>query len=277
MKIKTWLLLAFSLVVWIACEKEGDKITLLGGTEMVLDVSSKTDLVLTKTQENFNSLQFQWTSPEYKFSNGVNTQDVNYTLQIDKDGGDFTGAKVVNLDYKKLATVSFKVKDLNNALAGLELTDGVPNIFQFRVKSTLANRNSPVTSNVVKIKISTYLDVVFPVPAKLYITGPAAPELTSNGDGWMDAGETEVISQKFTQINAYTFVINSLQINGGKQFLIVPVYGNWDNKYGFTGEEAKNIANGDSFKPGGNNFLAPPISKAYKITFNFKTGKYTFE
>jgi starch-binding outer membrane protein SusE/F len=273
MKIKTWLLLAFSLVIWIACEKEGDKITLLGGTEMVLDVSSKTDLVLTKTQENFNSLQFQWTSPEYKFSNGVNTQDVNYTLQIDKDGGDFTGAKVVNLDYKKLATVSFKVKDLNNALAGLELTDGVPNMFQFRVKSTLANGNSPVTSNVVKIKISTYLDVVFPVPAKLFITGAATPA------GWQSGSGSEPVppNQEFTKVNSYLFVINSVKLNASSGFLLLPKYSDWGAKYGFTGEKEKNSTTSDTFKPEGNDFLSPKDTKNYKITVNFKTGKISFE
>lgn len=271
-KMKNLFMVAVAIVLFAACDKEGDQVKLIGGTsDITLSISSTADLTLTKAQENFSSLQFQWTNPGYKFSNGVNTQDVTYTLQIDRDGGDFTGAKVVGLEYKSALSASFKVRELNTALAGLELPDGPLNTFQFRVRSVLPGSNAPLFSNIVKMKIATYLDVVFTPPANLYITGAATP------NNWMAGGDAEVVSQRFVKINPFTFVLNSIQINGGKEFLFVPVYGNWDNKFGFTGDGAKNNTAGDTFKPGGNNFLAPAASKAYKITVNFKTGKYTFE
>jgi hypothetical protein len=270
-KILKTVLTFFVLSLVFACEEEQDKVTLLGGTSPALSVSSSTDLVLTKDKEYYSSLQFRWTNPDYKFSNGVNTQDVNYTLQVDTAGSNFSNPKIVGLTFTKDVSHSFTVKELNTALSGLELKDFVPHNFEFRVKATLANNSEPVYSNVLPIKITTYLDVVYPVPDKLYITGDATPK------GWMGGGDAENLSQKFTKTNAYTFVLSNIQMKASNPFLFVPVYGNWDNKYGFTGAKAANNPSGDSFKPGGEDLVSPATTKTYKITVNFKTGKYSFE
>ena len=271
MKKSIYFILGFAFLTLLSCDKDENRVTFKGGDAPVLTASSTADLVLSKAQENFSSLQFQWTNPNYKFSNGVNTQDVSYILQVDTTGSNFSNPKQVSLGFTNGISRSFTVKELNTTLSGLELKDFVPHSFEFRVKATLSNSSVPLYSNVVKIKITTYLDVVYPVPAKLFITGAATPK------SWMSGGDAEVSSQKFTLINPYTFVLNSLEIIGGQEFLLVPVYGNWDNKYGFTGDGAQNNVNGDTFKPGGNNFKAPPASKSYKITVNFKTGKYSIE
>jgi starch-binding outer membrane protein SusE/F len=255
----------------LSCESDVDKVFFKGSTPPALTTSSSADLVLSKSMENYSSLQFQWTNPEFEFSNGVNTQDVYYTLQIDTTGSNFSNPKMGIISFTKDVATSFTVRELNNALAALELKDYVPHNFEFRIKATLANSSVPVLSNVVQIKITTYLDVVYPVPANLYITGAATPA------GWMGGGDPENLDQKFAKINSYTFQIASLQINASSGFLLVPVYGNWDNKYGFTGSGLGNNPNGDSFKPGGNDFVSPSTAKAYKITVNFKTGKYSFE
>lgn len=270
--IKTLLFyLLFFVFGLFSCEKDEDRVIFLGGTASVLSSSTTSDVVLTKATEKYNSLQFQWTNPNYEFSNGVNTQDVYYTLQIDTAGSNFSNPKIIGLTFNKDVYRSFTVRELNNTLSGLELKDFAPHNFEFRVMSTLANNSVPVYSNVVKIKITTYLDVVFPVPAKLFITGAATPK------DWMGGGDAEVASQRFTKVNSYTFVLDGIQIKASSEFLLVPVYGNWDNKYGFTGDGTKNNPNGDTFKPSGNNFISPAATKAYKITVNFKTGKYSFE
>src|SRR5436190_17436107 len=106
-----------------ACETDVDKVFFKGSTAPLLTTSSSTDLVLTKAMENYSFLQFQWTNPEFEFSNGVNTQDVYYTLEIDTTGSNFTNEKMGTLSFVKDVAVSFTVKDLNNALALLELKD----------------------------------------------------------------------------------------------------------------------------------------------------------
>lgn len=263
-------LIVLVVALWsVACSNDETKIYFLGSTATpVLTVSDTATLVLTKANENYSSLQFQWTSPDYKFSNGPSTQDVYYTLQVDTTGSGFTNPKISELAYTNSLTHSFLVKDLNNALGVLELKDYKPHHFEFRIKASLANGNGVSYSNVVKIRITTYLDVVFPVPSNLYITGDATP------GNWMSGGDPELTSQKFTQINSYTFQLNSLSIVAGNGFLFVPVYGNWTNKYGFTGAAHTNNTTGDSFTPNGNDF-GPPAPGNYKIVVNFKTGKYS--
>lgn len=255
-------------IAFLACETEIDKVTFEGGTTPVLAVSSTSDLVLIKDQENYRSLKFQWTNPEYNFSNGVNTQDVFYALEIDEAGSNFSNPST--LSFSNDLFVEFNVRELNTVLAALELEDGVPHNFEFRVKAALVNNNAPLYSNTLSITITTYLDVVYPVPDKLFITGAATPK------GWMGGGDAEEPTQAFTKINAYTFELSSLDINADSPFLFVPVYGDWSNKYGFTGDALQNNPNGDSFKPEGSDFTSGAAG-TYKITVNFKTGKYSFE
>ena len=261
----------YSILILIgfgSCETDIDKVKLQDGTAPALTSSSTTDLVLTKAQQAYNSLQFQWTNPNYQFSNGVNTQSISYTFQIDTTGSNFSTPKQVALGFTNALTTSFKVKDLNKTLAGMELKDGIPHSFEFRVKATISGSNVPLYSNVVTIKITTYLDVVFPVPPKLFITGAATPLSWQAGNGT----EAEPAGQKFTLINPYTFVLNSVQLNGASGYLLIPVYSSWGAKYGFTGDKEKNNPVEDTFKPDGTDFLSPASGK-YKITVDFKTGK----
>lgn len=258
-------------VFLLSCEKEEDRITFTGGTAPVLTVSTTTAQVLDAPVANFSSLQLNWTNPDYSFSNGVNTQDVNYTLQIDVEGQNFSSPKMINLPFTNTTSRSFTVKELNGVLSGLELPDYQQHRFQFRVRATLSNGSVPLFSNVVTVPVTTYLDVVYPVPARLFITGGATPA------GWMGGGDAIVPAQEFTKVNSYLFEISSIQLTGGGSFLFVPVYGNWSAKYGFSGSNNENNPAGDFFRPEGGDMRAPANTKAYKITVNFKTGKYSVE
>ncbi|MGC4023525.1 MAG: SusE domain-containing protein [Cyclobacteriaceae bacterium] len=269
------LIVAMGLIVIASCTSDETKVTYLGGTAPVLTVSDTASLVLTKAQENYNSLQFSWTYPNYKFSNGASTQDVFYTLQFDSVGANF--ANPGTLAFTNSLSNAFFVKDLNNALGTLQYKDYVQHKFEFRVKATMASGSAVYYSNVITMKITTYLDVVYPVPDNLYITGSATP-----GSWQAGSGSSEVVppNQQFTKVNSYTFQIDALQLtfngtaDGDNGFLLLPVYGSWSAKYGFTGSKHGNNGLGDSFEPNGNDFSPPPTGN-YKIVVNFKTGKYT--
>ena len=262
----------------VSCVKDQIKVTFTGGTPPQLSVSSTADLVLMKANQDYTSLQFQWTNPDYTFSNGVNTQDVFYTLQIDTTGSNFSNPNAVGVSITRDVSTSFIVRNLNNTLANLALPDFVVHAFEFRIKATLSGNSVPIYSNVVKINITTYLDVVYPVPAQLFITGSATPGSWQAGTN----GEVVPAGQEFTKVNAYLFQIDNLALtfNGtadaSNGFLLLPVYGSWAAKYGFTGAKHQNNGLGDSFTPNnGNDFAPPPVSGNYKIVVNFKTGKYT--
>jgi hypothetical protein len=259
-------------VLFVSCNNDDTNVTYLGGVTPTLSVSSASDLVLTKATENYSTLQFQWTNPSYSFSNGASTQDVHYTLQIDTTGANFSSPKMVSLSYTNDVLHSFTVKELNTALSNLELKDYFVHPFEFRIKASLANGKEPQFSNVLKINITTYLDVVYPVPAHLYIVGDATPSAWANDSTHPDA------SQTFTKVNSYLFQIDALALTGGKQFLFIPVAGDWTHKYAFDASSSSNNTSGDAFKPdAASNFQGPAVSGTYKITVNFKTGKYTIQ
>lgn len=253
-----------------SCEKDENKIFFEGGTAPVLAASTTADQVLLKVNENNPAIVFNWTNPDYKFTTGVSSQDVTYTMQFDVAGANFGSAKKYEKAIARELTSTFTVRDLNTALLSMDLPENVVHNIEIRVKSTLVNNSVPLYSNVIAIKMTPYLDVVYPVPANLYITGAATP------GNWMGGGDPELLSQKFTKISTSEFQINSLAINPDAGFLFVPVYGDWANKYGFTGAGLANNVNGDSFQPGGNDFKSPPLAGNYKIVVSFKTGKYTF-
>ena len=244
-----------------SCEKDENKIFFEGGTAPVLTASTTADQILLKVNENNPAIIFNWTNPDYKFTTGISSQDVTYTMQFDVAGANFGSTKKYEKAIARELTSTFTVRDLNAALLAMDLPENVVHNIEIRVKSSLVNNSVPLYSNVIAIKMTPYLDVVYPVPA--------------TPGNWMGGGDPELLSQKFTKISTSEFEIASLAINPDAGFLFVPVYGDWANKYGFTGAGLGNNVNGDSFQPGGNDFKSPPLAGNYKIVVSFKTGKYT--
>lgn len=270
---KIYSLLAGSLllmVTLVGCKKEENRITFEGGTNPVLTANSVAPRVLLIANRDVLSLKLNWTNPDYRFTTGVSSQDVNYLLQFDIEGANFGSAKKFEKAIAKDLSISMTTGELNAALLSMDLPENVAAKLEVRVVSTLINGSVPLTSNVLKMTVTPYLDVVYPVPANLYITGAATP------GNWMGGGDPELLSQKFTKISSSEFQINSLNMKASQGFLFVPVYGNWSNKYGFTGGGLGNNPDGDTFKPEGSDFVSPGVAGNYRINVSFKTGKYTF-
>lgn len=259
------------LVVTIAsCKKDEQKSYFEGGTAPVLSATSTTPMVLLIANAANTAQVFNWTNPNYQFSSGTSSQDVSYTIQFDTTGANFTNPKIGELSVPKDLSKSLTVKELNTLLLGIGLIENMPHNIEIRVKANITNSNVPLYSNVLKIVITPYLDVVFPVPAKLYITGSASPA------SWMGGGDPENVSQRFTKVGSSKFEL-TVTLSANNSMLFVPVYGDWSNKYGFTGANNTNNVTGDTFKPDGGDIKSPAVTKSYKITVDFKTGKYTVE
>lgn len=270
---KIYSLLAGSLllvVTLVGCKKEENRITFEGGTNPVLTANSLAPRVLAIANRDVLSLKLNWTNPDYRFTTGVSSQDVNYLLQFDIEGANFGSAKKFEKAIAKDLSISMTTGELNTALLSMDLPENVAAKLEVRIISTLTNGSVPLTSNVLKMTVTPYLDVVYPVPANLYITGAATP------GNWMGGGDPELLTQKFTKISSSEFQISSLNMKASQGFLFVPVYGNWSNKYGFTGAGLGNNPDGDSFKPEGSDFVSPGVAGNYRINVSFKTGKYTF-
>jgi hypothetical protein len=252
------------------CKKEENRIIFEGGVNPVLTANSVSPRVLVIANRDMSTLRLNWTNPNYRFTTGVSSQDVTYLIQIDVEGANFNSSKKYEKVVARDLVLNFTTAELNTALLAMDLPENVAHKLEIRVIASLLNNSVPFVSNVLRMTVTPYLDVVFPVPTNLYITGAATP------GSWMGGGDPELLSQKFTKISSSEFQINSLNMKASQGFLFVPVYGNWSNKYGFTGAGLGNNPDGDNFRPDGSDFVSPGVAGNYRINVSFKTGKYTF-
>ncbi len=263
--------LALLVALLASCNKDENKDYFLGGTPPVLTPSSTAPLILDIVNKDNTALSLSWTNPNYQFTTGISSQDVNYTLQIDTTGSNFTNPKKAEIAISKNLATSLTVKDLNSKLLTMGLLEDMTHNVEIRIKSTLTNNSVPLYSNVAKIVITPYLDVLYPVPAKLFITGSATPASWQCG-----CGEPDLLSQKFTKVSSSKFEL-TINLSANNSYLFLPVYGSWSAKYGGAGANNTNNTGGDDFKPNGGDLKAPPTTGSYKITVDFKTGKFTVQ
>src|SRR5580698_8735703 len=97
--MKKYLNNAFLLVVAVAimfsaCKKEENNITYTGGTAPVLssNLADNDTLALVPADSTKNLVSLSWTNPNYTFSNGLSSQSVNYYVEFDTLGANFSSS-----------------------------------------------------------------------------------------------------------------------------------------------------------------------------------------
>ena len=263
MRIKN--LILFTLVAalgFAACDK-ADPLPLYSlGIDPVAIVSSATVAPIPADSMK-PALTVSWSDPKY----ATDTNNVKYLVQIDSAGRNFSKASTREVlgDY----STTFTARELNNILLGYGFEYNKPYDVDVRVISSYANNNEKRTSNVVKIKATPYKippKVALPTTGKLYLVGDA-----SEG-GWDNP--VPVPSQEFTRLDETTFV-GIFNMKGGKQYLILPLNGNWDNKYSVADKSVAGLNEGGDFKFNApDNFPGPVTDGLYMITLDFQAGKF---
>jgi starch-binding outer membrane protein SusE/F len=266
------------VLAFASCKKEENRITFEGGTPPVLTASSTAAQVLDSTKKNQQAIKFSWTNPDYKFTTGVNSQDVVYILEVDTAGANFTNPKRAEVSISKDKEVTYTVKELNALVSRVEVAENKPHNMEFRIKSTLAGGTVPLYSNVIRITITPYLDVAVPLPPtnQLFITGDATPS------GWTNSPplpqKAAPVTSSLTQ-SGYTSYTITIPLSPGKYYKFLSTPGAWQPQYG--GKDANGGDIGYNMGlPGQTDPDAIPTPAAaglYKITLNFRTGKYTVE
>ncbi len=258
----------FTTAVILSCKKDENKVYFEGGNNPVLTSSSAASLVLLPVNATQTAITFNWTNPNYKFNTGVSSQNVTYILQIDTTGSDFSNPAIQEASIANNLSVSFTVKELNTYLTKLNLLENIVHNVEFRIKSVLVNNSVPLYSNVLKVVITPYLDVAVPIPptGELYITGDAT------GSGWTNSPP---VAQKCNKVSNTEYNITMAFSGGGKYYKFLSTLNQWQPQYG------GNSATGGDFSAnmgGGSDpdaIPTPSVAGNYKITLNFKTGKYT--
>ncbi|NTS40581.1 SusE domain-containing protein [Flavisolibacter sp. BT320] len=200
---------------------------------------------------------FNWT-PSF---NGY-TGTITYAIQYDSSGKNFASPQEVAVGAGVL-TKALTQAEINATAINEGVVGGSAGKLEYRLKATTA-QGAVAYSNAISVTINTYV----PVPPNLYIVGDATP------GGWDNP--VPVPSQQFTKVDAYTFSI-TLGLTAGRSYLLLPLNGNWDSKYGGA-TDGTAAGGGVLLKDGavpGSNTPSPAVSGIYKIVVNFQTGRYT--
>src|ERR1700722_16078684 len=260
-----------------ACKKDYAKVFFDGGTAPGLTATATDSIPLPLSDTTGNAVTFSWTNPNYQYSDGISSMNVAYALQIDTVSS-FSSGVLQQVVVSSSLSQTFTVSSLNALLTNQLLLDtSVTHTIYVRLESFISaytSGSAPIGaqySSTLTFSVTPYAippAVAPPASGKLYITGNAT------NDGWMVGGSpASVAGQQFTQVNATLYTI-TLPLIGGQQFLVVPVAGDWTNKYA-TSASAPATTGGAFGYNAANNFNGPLASGTYTVTFNFQTGNYT--
>lgn len=280
MKIKiTQLILPLAFILCFAsCKKVENRLIFEGGTAPVLSTTTTGTIVLQKDKNQEQALSLSWTNPNYLFNTGVNSQNVNYILQVDTAGKNFTSPKLQEMAIASDLGVKLTGQQLNTFLSKMEFKAGVDQSIDVRIKSTMINNSAPMLSNLLTLKVNPYLDFAVEPP------GTAANNY-NDGNLWIignavASGFTNPlpapydVTQKFTRIDimhyegTFTFV-------GGGGYKLIQTQGVWGTQYHALDGSAGAALSGSFEKKDADPQFASPGAGNYKVQINFQTGKYT--
>ena len=209
-------------------------------------------------------LVLNWTNPKY----ATDSANTKYFIEIDSTGRNF--AKAVTRTIMGALSTSFTNKELNTILLGFGFQFGVAYDVDIRLTTSYGNNNEKIVANTLKIRMTPYKippKIALPASGKLFLVGDA-----SQG-GWNNP--VPVPTQEFARLDETTWggVFN---LNGGKQFLILPVNGDWSNKFSVANGALPGLNAGGDFGLNLNdNFPSPATNGMYRIIVDFQTGKFT--
>ena len=273
--------LLLAMVSFFACKKVENKIHFESGTSPVLTASTAA-VRLEPGEETNTAITLKWTNPEYKFTTGISSQDVKYTLELDTLGGNFSSGKKYTTVFAKDLVKAYTVAELNGILGNTMLLQLEPRrtySLQARITSSLGiNTNAvPLTSNTIAFTVKP-----FTPPPKIEAPGTSANNY-NDGNLWI-VGDASFggwnnpllapydVSQKFTKVSKTLYQI-TVALPGGGGYKLVQAMGVWGTQYHMT---TGTWASGEFEKKDSDpQFPGPPSAGTYKITVDFQFGVYT--
>ena len=256
-------LAAVGSLFFTSCEKAAILPLYGSGTAAVLSASS-VNVAPIPADSSKTALTLNWTAPNH----ATKPESIKYVVEIDSTGKNFANA------YTRIVTgelnTSFIAKELNTFLLGKGYAFNVAVDMDVRVTSSYANNNERIRSNVLKIKMTPYKippKVALPTSLKLFIVGDATQ------GGWNNP--VPVPSQELARLDETTWG-GVFQLNGSKHYLLLPVNGDWSNKFAVANNSVAGLNSGGDFGFNLNdNFPGPAAAGFYTIIVDFQQGKFT--
>ena len=251
------------LLAFASCHKVADLPLYGAGTKPTL-AASATIIAPIAADSNKVALILSWTDPLYATSSA----NVKYTIEIDSAGKNFSNPalKVVT----GALNTSFTGKDLNTILLNRGYAINSTVSLDVRVTSSYANNNESLSSDLIRIKYTIYKvppKVPLPTTSRLFLVGDAT------AGGWNNP--VPVPSQEFSRLDETTWA-GVFNLTGGKQYLMLPLNGDWGNKFSVANNSLAGLSAGGDFGFNLNdNFPGPATSGWYKIVVDFQQGKFT--
>jgi hypothetical protein len=263
---KTFLAGFIILSLW-SCKKDENRVVLKGGTPPVLSSTVTDSVPLSYATQNEDAFKLTWTNPEYQFNTGVSSLDVSYNILIDTTE-DFSNPDLKTVSVGDDLSKTFTQTEFNDILLNqLQLQVGVSHKVNMRVDAFLTSTAGLLSSQTLSVNATPYAippKVKLPVNGELFLVGDAT------AGGWDNP--VPVPSQQFTQVSPTVYEI-TIDLIGGKQYLALPVNGDWGHKYAVKNGPA--ASGGDFGYDWSDNFPGPATSGTYKITMDFQRGKFT--
>lgn len=249
-----------------SCDKAKDLVVASNGAAPAL--SSVASYTPSAADSTTGKISFNWTDPKY--ANDPTTS--RYEIEIDSTGRNFAMAtKRVVIGKLTDAVIA---KDWNALLLNLGFKINVPGTIQVRLKSSYGNFNERYISNTISVGVTPYIvppKIALPTSDRLFLVGDA-----SQG-GWTNPIPANfALPQEFTKMDATTWA-GVFNLNGNKEFLVVPVNGSYNDKLSLANNANAPQLGGDFGLNLAQNFKGPATSGWYTIKLDFQAGKYYIE
>lgn len=263
--INQFLTIAFAITIFASCKKVADLPSYSSGNKITI-AASATLIAPLPADSDKNALTISWAKPNY----AVDAANVKYVVEIDSAGKNFVNPFTKTITGGTNLSTSFTGKDINTFLLSRGYAFNVPVSLDVRVVSSYANNNDKYISDVIRIKFTPYKTppkVPVPTTGRLFLVGDAS------AGGWNNP--VPVPSQEFAKLDETTWG-GIFQLTGGKQYLLLPLNGDWGNKFAVANNSVAGLSAGGDFGFNlGDNFPGPATSGLYKIIVDFQTGKFT--
>ncbi|WP_339658033.1 SusE domain-containing protein [Flavobacterium frigidarium] len=252
-------LIAFVSVLTVACNADDvDSRPILSGTAIPEVLTPKTDdaFILLEEDATKEASMFSWSAAEYSAA-----VPVDYTVLMDKQGGDFT-APITLATTKNALTTSVSVKQLNQSAIDLGGKPDEAASFDIMIRSKVATGALLQSTKVATITVTPYSGKVAYDFEEWYLVGNATVS------GWDNNKGNQILFRSATDPKEYKF---TGYFTAGA-FKTIKDLGSWIPMYG--GEKGALAYRGTDADADPVSFVIA-TSGYYTFTMNIETLKYS--
>lgn len=273
--IQTMLLPVLMVLLVASCKKDERMIYFEGGTAPTLTASTA-NVTLTPDRDAETAIIFNWSNPNFRFTTGVSSHDVQYALEMDRVSG-FNSPNMREITLTSDLARRFTVLELNSFLGNvmeLPLEQNVQvfvRVVAFLRAEGVTNRVGAVTSNVVTFNTRPY------APPPL-VEPPTDGTLWATGNAFAAPDWQNPLLPPFVNDQAFRRVTNTLyeaELNFTRPgaFKLIQTNGVWGTQY----HKVDGDAFGGTFRKRDADpaFDGPTEPGRYRMTVNFQTGRFT--